>query len=104
MLYGSILIIVGSMLILISWITLYRNSKENKIVNKGIYAYSRHPQYLGFIILIVGWFYGWPTPLTLLFAPILIYKYVKVSHKEEKELIQKHPEYRQYKDQVPFMF
>lgn len=89
MLYGSILIIGGTLLITISWITLYRNSKDDNLVDKGIYAYSRHPQYLGFILVILGWFYGWPTPLTLIFSPILIYKYLKVSKKEEEEILKK---------------
>jgi len=103
MVYGSILILGGTLLIIISWITLYRNSKDNKLVDKGIYAYSRHPQYLGFILVILGWFYGWPTPLTFIFSPILIYKYLKVSKKEEEEILKENPDYEQYKKKVPFL-
>lgn len=103
MIYGSILIVIGTALIIAAWITLYINSKDHGLVTDGIYKYSRHPQYLGFIIVILGWFFGWPTPLTLVFAPILIYKYLDVCQKEEKEIIKEYPEYEEYKSRVPFM-
>ncbi|MDP2835496.1 MAG: isoprenylcysteine carboxylmethyltransferase family protein [Methanobacteriaceae archaeon] len=103
MVYGSILILIGMILIILGWVTLYRNSKKEGLVTSGIYKYSRHPQYLGFIFIILGWFFGWPTPLTIIFAPILIYKYLDVCHKEEIEVSKKHPEYKDYRLKVPFM-
>jgi len=102
MIYTAILIAIGTFLIIIGWITLYRNSKNNDFVVKGIYKYSRHPQYLGFILVIVGWLIDWPTLITIVFAPILIYKYVKVCITEEKEILAKHPEYQKYISKVPF--
>ncbi len=103
MIYGSILILIGTCLIILGWVTLYKHSKKEGMVTSGIYKYSRHPQYLGFIFIILGWFFGWPTPLTLIFAPILIYKYLDVCHKEEIEVAKEHPEYDDYKLKVPFM-
>lgn len=101
MLYASILMIIGTLLILVGWITLYKNIKKQELVISGIYAYSRHPQYLGFIMIILGWLIGWPTILTIIFAIILVYKYVKVCKVEEKELA--HIEsYKKYKKKVPF--
>ncbi len=87
MFYAAILILIGTLLIIIGWITLYLNTKKNKFVTSGIYKYSRHPQYFGFILVIIGWFIGWPTILTLIMSPILIYKYIKVCKQEEIELI-----------------
>lgn len=103
MIYGSLLILIGMCLIILGWVTLYRNSKEKGLVTSGIYQYSRHPQYLGFIFIILGWFFGWPTPLTLVFAPILVYKYLSVCRKEEVEVLKEHPEYEKYRSKVPFM-
>jgi protein-S-isoprenylcysteine O-methyltransferase Ste14 len=101
MLYATILIIIGTLFILIGWFTLYRNIKKQDLVKVGVYAYSRHPQYLGFILVILGWLIGWPTILTVLFAVILVYKYIKVCRKEEKEMA--HIEsYKKYKEKVPF--
>jgi len=101
MLYASILIIIGTLFILAGWITLYKNIKKQELVTVGIYAYSRHPQYLGFTMIIIGWLIGWPTILTIIFAVILIYKYVKVCKTEEKELSHI-KSYKKYKEKVPF--
>ena len=81
---------------------LYKNLKnDDEIVTTGIYSYSRHPQYLGFIFIILGWVFGWPTILTLIFAPILIYIYIRVCRLEERELAN-NKQYRIYKRKVPF--
>lgn len=101
MVYGTVLMIIGTLLIILGWITLYRNLRSDDIVTKGIYSYSRHPQYFGFILIILGWLIGWPTILTFLFAIILIYKYVKVCRIEERELSQD-LKYLQYRKNVPF--
>jgi protein-S-isoprenylcysteine O-methyltransferase Ste14 len=103
MVYGSILILLGMGLIILGWVTLYKNSSREGLVTDGIYKYSRHPQYLGFILIILGWFFGWPTPLTIIFAPILIYKYLSVCRKEEKEISEEFPEYEKYRNTAPFM-
>ncbi len=101
MVYGTVLMLMGMCLIIIGWVTLYRNYEEDSIVTKGIYSHSRHPQYFGFILIVVGWLVGWPTILTVVFAPILIFMYVRVSKIEEKELSEIE-EYQMYKDKVPF--
>jgi protein-S-isoprenylcysteine O-methyltransferase Ste14 len=102
MVYGAVLMVVGGSLILLGWITLYRNVKKANLVTCGIYSFSRHPQYMGFILIVIGWVVGWPTVLTLIFAPILIYKYVMLCLQEEKELLKWH-DYLDYKKRVPFL-
>lgn len=102
MAYGAVLMGIGMLLILWGWITLYLNVKKNQHVTAGIYHYSRHPQYLGFILIIVGWFVGWPTILTIIFTPILIYKYIKVCRTEEAELLKQDQSYQKYIDSTPF--
>ncbi|MFH1391186.1 MAG: isoprenylcysteine carboxylmethyltransferase family protein [Candidatus Diapherotrites archaeon] len=101
--YGAIMIILGALLILVGWITLYINNKKNKIATSGIYKYSRHPQYLGFILIILGWFIGWPTILTLIFSPILIIKYIQNCRKEEEEMSNANKEYKKYLEKTPFL-
>lgn len=102
MLYGGIIMTIGMIIITIGWITLYRNIKGKGLVTSGIYSFSRHPQYAGFILIIVGWFFGWPTLLTIILSPILIYKYIRVCILEEKEVAKEFPEYSEYKKKVPF--
>ena len=100
--YAALLMIIGALFIIIGWITLYRNVKRTGLVTNGIYQYSRHPQYLGFILVIIGWFIGWPTILTLVFTPILIYRYIRLCKTEEYEIQNQYPEYKNYKTRVPF--
>ncbi|MFA6096877.1 MAG: methyltransferase [Candidatus Paceibacterota bacterium] len=103
MAYGLVLITIGMMLIFSGWITLYGQAKKNHLAFGGIYSLSRHPQYLGFILFITGWFLGWPTFLTLFFAPVLIYKYITLCKQEELEVEREFPGYKEYKKEVPFL-
>jgi len=102
MVYGLAVMVVGTLLIALGWVTLYRN-KGKGLVKNGIYGYSRHPQYLGFILVVLGWFVSWPTILTAAFVPVLLYMYVRVSRKEGKEVSKEFPEYREYREKTPFL-
>lgn len=104
MLFGAVLIIFGMGLIIFGWRSLFEQSKNNNFAQKGLYTISRHPQYLGFILLVLGWFFGWPTILTLFFSPVLIYKYVKAAQAEEKGLTERFGiAYQEYKKKTPFL-
>jgi len=102
MVYGLMLIVIGMCFICVGWVTLYKNMKKGGISSGGIYSFSRHPQYLGFILFVTGWFFGWPTLLTALFAPVMVYKYVRLCKLEEAEISAEFPEYESYKKGVPF--
>ena len=102
MTYGAVLMVAGGLLILSGWVTLYRNVRKTPLVTTGIYSYSRHPQYLGFILIVVGWLVAWPTILTVVMAPILAYKYLKLCWREEDE-VSKDADYGDYRRRVPFL-
>jgi len=102
MIYGSILMILGTAIIIVGWITLFRNLRRTDLVTTGIYSLSRHPQYLGFILVIIGWVVGWPTFLTLIFGPILVAMYIRVCMKEEREMSSV-ADYGEYRRSTPFM-
>ena len=101
MTYGALLMMAGAAFVIAGWITLYRGVKKGVVVG-GIYSYSRHPQYFGFILIVVGWLFGWPTIITLAFAPVLVYKYVRVCRTEEREILGRFPAYRSYMQRTPF--
>lgn len=100
--YALVLMLAGGLLVVAGWVTLYRKMREGGIVTTGVYGISRHPQYLGFILIIYGWWIGWPTILTTAFAPILIIQYLKLTKKEEKEM-GKDGEYAKYLRETPWL-
>ena len=83
---GAVLIIIGTVLIAVGWGTLYRTDEE--LVTSGIYRYSRHPQYLGFLLFLFGWFVHWPSLLTIAMFPVLAYFYYRLSIVEEYEVME----------------
>lgn len=101
MVIGLVITITGMLITALGWITIYRTEKY--LVDTGIYGYSRHPQYVGITLIVIGWFIGWPTPLATLILPILLYTYYKLAIKEEKEVAEEIGEdkYQEYREKVP---
>lgn len=101
MLIGALITGLGIMILVLGWITIYRTDKE--LVDTGIYGYSRHPQYIGILLIVLGWFIGWPTPLATLILPVLVYTYYNLALREEEEVAEAVGEekYESYKRKVP---
>lgn len=75
------------------------------MVTDGIYGLVRHPQYAGLMLLVIGSLINWPTPITLVMAPILIFMYCRLAQQEEKELEKRFGEvYKHYRDKTPAFF
>ena len=45
----------------------------------------RHPQYAGFVLIMFGFLLQWPTILTLIMFPVLVFMYVRLALREEKD-------------------
>ena len=101
---SSVLIIAGLILISVSWEKLYQATKQQTIASTGPYKYIRHPQYVGFVIIILGFLMQWPTLPTLIMAPILTVMYLRLAKKEEKDILQKYPAYQDYLKKTPAFF
>src|SRR3989304_4175399 len=87
--------------IVYGWIYLKKNIKHG-LVKDGPYAYSRNPQYIGFILFVVGMTLYWPTLITVPMGVILCLAYYKLAGIEEKELRGTFGEiYREYASKVP---
>lgn len=102
MLAGLVITIIGCIVTAWGWTTLYRTDED--LVTDGIYRYSRHPQYLGILLITLGWFIGWPTLLTAVLFPILAYSYYRLAHEEEEEVIEELDDaaaYEQYRERTP---
>jgi protein-S-isoprenylcysteine O-methyltransferase Ste14 len=102
MVYGAVIILIGMTLIVVGWVQLWRGVKENELVTTGLYAVSRNPQYLGFMLVVVGWWVGWPTLLVTVFAPVLVLLYYRLCGVEEGE-VGDLPGFEEYRDAVPLV-
>ncbi len=103
MIVGYFMIMIGGILVVAGWKKIYR--AEKGLVIDGIYGYMRHPQYAGIILVATGMIVHWPTLITLLMWPILIFVYYGLAKKEEKEMKLRFGKiYIEYKNKVPMFF
>jgi len=86
-LFSELLIAGGFILIGAAWKVLYDSQRAHQVATTGPYARLRHPQYVGFILIMVGFLIQWPTLLTLIMFPILVTMYVRLARREEREAI-----------------
>jgi protein-S-isoprenylcysteine O-methyltransferase Ste14 len=76
----------GFLLISAAWKVLFDAQQAKTLATTGPYSYVRHPQYVGFILVMFGFLLQWPTILTLLMFPVLTVMYVKLARTEEKDI------------------
>lgn len=99
---SSIMILAGLALIIMGWRKIH---KATELVTEGIYRYSRHPQYLGILLITSGFIIQWPTILTVIMWPVLVIMYIRLAKKEEKEMEEKFgEEFRKYKNETAMLF
>lgn len=65
---------------------LYAAQQADELATTGPYAHVRHPQYVGFVLIMPGFLVQWPTVLTLAMFPILVWMYVRLARREEREV------------------
>ena len=75
----------GFVLISAAWKALYDAQQRRALATTGSYSYVRHPQYVGFILVMFGFLLQWPTILTLAMFPVLTVMYVRLARSEERE-------------------
>ena len=94
---SDLLILMGFLLIAAAWRVLHEAQRRQALATTGPYAYVRHPQYVGFILIMLGFLLQWPTLLTLLMFPILVVMYVHLARREKAEVAATFgEEYRRY--------
>ena len=86
-LLSNILIFGGFILLSSAWKVLYDAQRAGTLATTGQYAHVRHPQYDGFILIMLGFLLQWPTLITLLMFPILVFMYVRLARREEAEVM-----------------
>ena len=69
-----------------AWNVLYHAQRRHSLATAGPYARIRHPQYVAFVLILLGFLLQWPTVLTLLMFPILLVMYGRLAVTEETEM------------------
>ena len=95
----------GFWLLAASWKVLYEAQRTRRLAISGPYARVRHPQYIGFVLIMSGFLLQWLTLVTLAMFPILVYMYVRLARREERDALAEFGEqYRSYMRSVPAFF
>ena len=76
----------GFYLLSSAWNVLYHAQRSQALATSGPYARIRHPQYVAFVLILLGFVLQWPTLLTLLMFPILLVMYGRLALTEEAEM------------------
>ena len=103
MVIGYSLVIIGVAMLAEGWREIYRASKEKRLAKDGLYGVVRHPQYTGILLALFGeGVVHWPTLLTVLMYPLIVWAYVLLARREERKAIEEFgEEYREYQRRVP---
>ncbi len=84
---SNVFIFGGFILLAGAWKALYTAQRTHTIAVSGPYARIRHPQYVGFILIMVGFLLQWPTLITLVMFPVLVTMYLRLARREERETL-----------------
>jgi len=97
-----VLIAGGFILITSAWGVLYQAQITRTVAMGGPYAWVRHPQYLGFALIMFGFLLQWPTLITLIMFPVLMTVYVRLARREERQVMVEFGElYARYRAVTP---
>ncbi|MDP3411697.1 MAG: isoprenylcysteine carboxylmethyltransferase family protein, partial [Polaromonas sp.] len=77
----------GFYLLSSAWRVLYQAQRANRLATTGPYARTRHPQYVAFVLILFGFLLQWPTLLTLISFPVLVWAYARLARREEKDCL-----------------
>jgi protein-S-isoprenylcysteine O-methyltransferase Ste14 len=95
----------GFWLLASAWKVLFAAQQSYALAVTGPYAHIRHPQYAGFVLIMLGFLVQWPTILTLAMFPVLVFMYVRLARHEEREVAAEFGEaYARYAVRVPAFF
>lgn len=82
---SAVLLAVGFVVLARAWPVLHESQRNGTIATTGPYSRVRHPQYLAFLLIMLGFLLQWPTIPTLVLFPVLAVMYVRLARREERD-------------------
>lgn len=102
MIVGGAITVFGLALIAGGWYQVHQ--AKGRPVTSGLYRFSRHPQYVGILLVAAGWLIHWPTLLTILMFPVLLANYNLLAREEERHMRAVHGDaYTAYQQTTPLL-
>jgi methanethiol S-methyltransferase len=102
MVAGAWLTLIGMVMVILGWRQIFR---IEGLVQSGLYARIRHPQYTGIFLILTGWLLHWPTLLTLLMYPVLLIIYYRQARREERAMLAEFGDaYQKYCERTAMFF
>jgi protein-S-isoprenylcysteine O-methyltransferase Ste14 len=99
---SNVFIVAGFWLLASAWKVLHQAQRMGRLAATGAYARVRHPQYIGFVMIMFGFLLQWPTLVTLVMFPILVFMYARLARKEEADMAARFgDEWRAYAARTP---
>ncbi len=84
-LLSDVFICGGFWLLSASWPPRYQAQRHKQVAISGPYDRIRHPQYVAFVAVMVGFLLQWPTLLTVGMFPILVFMYGRLAKTEKRD-------------------
>lgn len=102
----TVIHLVSNVFVFIGFVIMWKGWKlihsAKGLVTEGPYAHIRHPQYSGLSLIMIGMLIQWPTIITALMFPVLIFVYYRLSKREESDMMVLYgAEYRSYMEKTP---
>jgi len=103
----TVIHIISNGLVIIGFAIMWKGWKlihgaKGELVTEGPYAHVRHPQYSGLFLVMIGMLIQWPTIITAIMFPVLIFVYYRLSKREENEMVKLFgDQYLRYMEKTP---
>lgn len=103
----NILHLISNGLVVLGFIVMWKgwrliHSAGDKLVTEGLYSHMRHPQYSALLLVMTGMLIQWPTLITALMFPVLVFMYYRLAKREEQDMIDVFgDQYRDYMEHTP---
>lgn len=83
---GVVLIACGLAMLVLAWKSLLDARRAQRLATTGVHGVVRHPQYVGFVLIMFGFVLQWPSLLTSVAFVIVVVAYGRLARDEDADL------------------